>query len=136
MGPWGHDYNSFGCSSRARGQKSVRHARVPRKTRGESYWHYVKLRVINPTLPEYRYTWHAASGEYPNQYERDNILEIAQDPNGDSGEPAVIELPNGQIYCVYHTAAEAQKDIPRPGTDETWRNPYIMGCYIHRGDLP
>ncbi len=70
------------------------------------------------------------SGRYPNQYERDHILEIAYDPMADPGEPHTIELPDGRIYCVYHTAAAAEK-----GTN-TYANPYIMGCYIHQSDLP
>ena len=82
---------------------------MPQETKGESYWQYVRLRVTNPTLPEYQYNWHASSGHYPNQYERDHILEIAYDPMGDPGEPHTIEFPDGGIYCVYHTAAESEK---------------------------
>ena len=125
-----HDFNCFGTSPHIPGQIHLRSPVVPQKTKGESYWQYVRLRVTNPTLPEYHYNWHASSGRYPNQYERDHILEIAYDPMADPGEPHTIELPDGRIYCVYHTAAAAEK-----GTN-TYANPYIMGCYIHQSDLP
>jgi len=124
-----HDFNCFGTSPHIPGQTHLRAPVVPQQTRGESYWKYVKLRVTNPTLPEYQYEWHAKSGQYPNQYERDKILEIAYDPNGDPGEPHTIEFPDGTIYCVYHTAAEAERG------EGVFRNPYIMGCTIHPSDL-
>ena len=129
FGAGGHDYNCFGTSPHIPGQASVRHAVVPQKTKGESCWQSVSLRVTNPTLSEYEYNWQASSGQYPNQYERDNLLEIAYDPKGDVGEPHSVELPDGRIYCVYHTAAKSEK-----GRVES-RNPYIMGCYIHLSDL-
>ena len=124
-----HDLNCFGTSPHIPGQFHLRSPVVPQKTRGESYWQFVKLRVTNPTLPEYQYSWQASSGRYPNQYERDHILEIAYDPRGDPGEPHTIELPDGRIYCVYHTAATLEK-----GRNPS-HNPYIMGCYIHLCDL-
>ena len=124
-----HDLNCFGTSPHIPGQIHLRSPVVPQKTRGESYWQYVKLRVTNPTLSEYHYSWHASSGRYPNQYEGDNILEIAYDPMADPGEPHTIELPDGRIYCVYHTAAESEKG------EDGFSNPYIMGCHINLGDL-
>ena len=125
-----HDFNCFGTSTHIPGQTHLRAPVVPQKTKGESYWQYVKLRVTNPTLPDYQFDWHVSSGQYPNQYERDYIFEIAYDPNGDPGEPHTMELPDGRIYCVYHTAAKSERG------EEVFRNPYIMGCTIHPSDLP
>ena len=124
-----HDLNCFGTSPHIPGQIHLRSPVVPQETKGESYWQYVRLRVTNPTIQEYHYGWHASSGCYPNQYERDHLLEIAYDPMGDPGEPHTIELPDGRIYCVYHTAAGSGK-----GTGIS-PNPYIMGCFIHPEDL-
>ena len=114
------------------GMHSVRNAYAPRANPGESYWHSVSLTVRNPTLPDYRYRWNAASGTHPNQYERDHLLEVVRDPGGDSGEPGCVELPDGRIFCVYQTAS----DVPRPYPPPYKPQPYIRGSYVHPGDFP
>ena len=48
---------------------------------------------------------------------------------GDPGEPHTIELPDGRIYCIYHTAENSKK------RKDGFGNPYIMGCMIEPGDL-
>ena len=131
-GPAGHDINSFGATSHIPGMHSVRNAYAPRANPGESYWHSVSLTVRNPTLPDYRFRWNAASGTYPNQYERDHLLEVVRDPGGDSGEPGCVELPDGRIFCVYQTAS----DVPRPYPPPYKPPPYIRGSYVHPDDFP
>jgi len=79
---------------------------------GRSHWKRVSYRVENPTLENHEWEWSSASGEWPDQYQRDRIIQIhpnppnqPHDPNHspDHGYPSWLVLEDGRILFLDYT---------------------------------
>jgi len=93
--------------------------------KGESVWQRVKITVENPDAPNDTWSWDAANGVYPDQYQRDRMVEVKFQPlpNGQGG-PSWVQFPDGEILVV-HNGAMAE-DAPKP---------FLMGCYLKPSDF-
>lgn len=75
---------------------------------GESRWRRVHYAVQNPTQPAFSWRWSSAENEYPDQYQRDRMIQIHpndpdQRPNPDHGYSSWLPLPDGRIVFVDYT---------------------------------
>jgi hypothetical protein len=75
---------------------------------GTSYWRTVRYEVKNPNLPPYSWEWMASSGEWPDQYQRDRMIQIHansadQKPGPDHGYSSWLTLEDGRIILVDYT---------------------------------
>ena len=96
---------------------------------GRSYWRRVSYRLRNPALADFDWSWDAASGQYPDQYQRERMIQLhgnhpAQQPWPDHGYSSWIQREDGSIYLVdYSNAGDA------PDTA------HLVGMEIAPGDL-
>ncbi len=77
---------------------------------GRSFWRRVTFRLRNPNLDDFKWEWSADSGAYPDQYQRERMIQIhanhpAQEPWPDHGYSSWIQRKNGSIYLVDYTNA-------------------------------
>ena len=77
---------------------------------GRSYWRRVSYRLGNPNLDNFKWEWSAGSGAYPDQYQRERMIQIhanhpAQKPWPDHGYSSWIQREDGSIYLVDYTNA-------------------------------
>ena len=91
---------------------------------GESYWKSLKITVDNQSTMDLSWSWDAASGTYPDQYQRDHVVEVDWDPQADFGGSDWVQFPDGEIFVAYFTAEETHH-----------QRPYIKGCYLKPGDF-
>ena len=75
---------------------------------GRSYWRRVSYRLRNPTVHSWEWQWRAADGTWPNQYERERLIQLHgnhpdQQPNPDNGYSSWIERAGGSIFFVDYT---------------------------------
>lgn len=98
-------------------------------TSGCSYWKRISYHLDNPTLPDFDYEWTADSGEFPDQFQRDHMIQIhanhpSQQPWPDHGYSSWIQRPDGVVYLVDYTNAG---DVPDTS--------HLVGVYIEPEDL-
>ncbi|MCY3865528.1 MAG: hypothetical protein OXG68_08810 [Chloroflexi bacterium] len=96
---------------------------------GRSYWRRVSYRLGNPSLADFSWEWNAASGKFPDQYQRDRMIQIyanhpAQKPWPDHGYSSWIEREDGSIYLVDYTNVGDVADTAR-----------LVGVNIEPADL-
>ncbi len=77
---------------------------------GRSYWRRVLYRLGNPNLDDFKWEWSAESSAYPDQYQRERMIQIhanhpAQKPWPDHGYSSWIQREDGSIYLVDYTNA-------------------------------
>ena len=77
---------------------------------GRSFWRRVSYRLGNLSLDDFSWTWSADSSEYPDQYQRDRMIQIhANHPNQkpwpDHGYSSWLQRADGSIYLVDYTNA-------------------------------
>ena len=125
---YGVDTTHFGTSYRGfrhpfDSQDHFRRRKVVGK--GESVWRRVGIVVENPDAANDTWNWDAADGTYPDQYQRDRMVEVKFQPlpNGQGG-PSWVQFPDGEILVV-HNGAMAE-DAPKP---------FLMGCYLKPSDF-
>jgi hypothetical protein len=75
---------------------------------GKSFWQRVSYRVKNPTQPEFAWQWQASSGQWPDQYQRDRLIQIQPNPPApkhfpDHGYSSWLTLKDGRILFVDYT---------------------------------
>jgi hypothetical protein len=75
---------------------------------GASRWKSVFYSVKNPNHPDFNWAWKAASGRWPDQYQRDRMIQIHanhpdQKPNPDHGYSSWVVLDDGRIMFVDYT---------------------------------
>jgi len=75
---------------------------------GRSYWTSVHYEVGNPTIEDWQWQWEAASGEWPDQYQRDRLIQVhgnefTADHGPDHGYSSWLMLPDGRIILVDYT---------------------------------
>ena len=133
--PWGTDRAAFGTTFRAFSHMDYdkwkgstwrwdNFERAAQVGRGESHWRSVSVNVENRNLPDVTWSWDATSGAYPDQYQRDFIVEVHHDPHADYGGSAWVQFPDGEILVAYYTAEETRH-----------QRPYLMGCYLKPSDF-
>ncbi len=76
--------------------------------RGRSIWKSVTYEIRNRTLPDWSWAWEAASGQWPDQYQRDRLIqihanELTEDHRPDNGYSSWLVLPDGRIILVDYT---------------------------------
>lgn len=96
---------------------------------GRSYWRRVSYRLGNPSLADFSWEWNAEFGKFPDQYQRERMIQIhanhpAQKPWPDHGYSSWIEREDGSIYLVDYTNAGDVADTAR-----------LVGVYIEPADL-
>ena len=75
---------------------------------GLSRWKNVSYSLKNPNLSDYSWSWDASSGDWPDQYQRDRMIQIHanhpdQKPNLDHGYSSWVILDDGRIMFVDYT---------------------------------
>jgi hypothetical protein len=75
---------------------------------GSSTWTSVSFSSKNRILEDWSWNWSAASGDYPDQYQRDRLVQIHgnhpdQKPRPDHGYSSWLTLPDGRIILVDYT---------------------------------
>ena len=75
---------------------------------GRSYWRRVSYRLGNPNLDDFSWAWSATSRTYPDQYQRDRMIQVhgnhpEQKPWPDHGYSSWIQREDGSIYLVDYT---------------------------------
>jgi hypothetical protein len=96
---------------------------------GKSYWRQMNYRVTNISQPDYHWQWTAENGEYPNQYERDRLIQIhanhpEQQPRPDHGYSSWIQQEDGTVFLVDYTNCG---DVPEKS--------HLVGVYLTLEDI-
>ncbi|MBZ0297374.1 MAG: glycoside hydrolase [Anaerolineae bacterium] len=96
---------------------------------GKSFWRSVSYRLGNPTLDDFEWSWTASSGQWPNQYQLDRMIQIhgnhaEQKPWPDHGYSSWIQREDGRVFLVDYTNCG---DIPDTS--------HLVGVYLEPEDL-
>ena len=96
---------------------------------GLSRWKSVSYTLMNPTLRDFSWSWEAASGQWPDQYQRDRLIQIHanhpdQKPTPDHGYSSWVILEDGRILLVDYTNCGDP-----PGKS------HVVGVYLETEDL-
>ena len=96
---------------------------------GVSFWKRVRYQVKNPTQPAFSFAWSANSGKWPDQYQRDRLIQIHenhpdQKPSPDHGYSSWVFLNDGRIFLVDYTNLGDD-----PGKS------HLVGAYIDPEDI-
>ena len=96
---------------------------------GRSFWQRVSYRVFNPTEPQFTWQWQGSSGRWPDQYQRDRLIQIHANPvapkrNPDHGYTSWLTLNDGRILLVDYTN---YGDAPGKS--------HLVGVYLTPDDL-
>jgi hypothetical protein len=132
---WGQDRSAFGTTFRSWDHLDMKKwagsvwrwdnfDRANQVGKGESYWKSYSISIENKTTRNLAWSWDADSGEYPDQYQRNHIVEVDWDPQADYGGSSWVQFPDGEILVVYYTAEETQH-----------QRPYIKGCFMKPSDF-
>jgi hypothetical protein len=96
---------------------------------GRSFWQRVSYRVYNPTEPQFNWQWQAGSGRWPDQYQRDRLIQLHANPftpqhSPDHGYSSWLTLGDGRILLVDYTN---YGDAPNKS--------HLVGLYLTPDDL-
>jgi hypothetical protein len=96
---------------------------------GQSWWKSVRYEACNPTIGDGHWEWDAASGQWPDQYQRERLIqihanELTEDHSPDHGYSSWLPLPDGRIIFVDYTN---YGDKPSKS--------HLVGVYFDAGDL-
>ena len=96
---------------------------------GRSYWRSLRYRLGNPTLADHEWHWDAAAGAWPDQYQRERLIQVhanhpAQQPMPDHGYSSWIQRDDGRIFLVDYTNCG---DVPNTS--------HLVGVYLEPEDL-
>jgi len=72
--------------------------------KGKSVWQRVKIFIENPGASNDSWSWDAADGTYPNQYQRDRMVEVKFQPlpNGQEIDPTVLPSVKDGVSWLTH----------------------------------
>ena len=75
---------------------------------GTSWWRRVRYETRNPRLTDWRWQWEAASGRWPDQYQRERLTQVHgnhpdQQPGPDHGYSSWLQQEDGTIVFVDYT---------------------------------
>jgi hypothetical protein len=76
--------------------------------RGRSFWRRFEYEVHNRTLEDSRWAWRAQDAKWPDQYQRQRMVQIhgnkiSEDHQPDHGYSSWLVLPDGRIILVDYT---------------------------------
>ena len=96
---------------------------------GRSFWKSFKYEARNPSIGDCRWEWHAAAGQWPDQYQRDRLIqihanELTESHSPDHGYSSWLPLPDGRIIFVDYTN---YGDKPSKS--------HLVGVYLEAEDL-
>ena len=96
---------------------------------GRSHWKRVSYAVANPTHADYSWSWSAADGTWPDDYQRRRLIQIHanhpdQKPGPDHGYSSWLPLADGRIFLVDYTNCG---DVPNTS--------HLVGVYLDPEDL-
>lgn len=94
---------------------------------GTSYWRRIDYSHSNRTHEDYTWSWRADSGEWPDQYQRDRMIEIHTNNEHempDHGYSSWLVLPDGRIVFVDYT-----------NRGEALGKSHLVGCHITMDDI-
>jgi len=99
---------------------------------GYSIWRNFTLTMDDPHTGRYTSSWSADSGEFPDQYQLDHMIEIEASVAGaDQGYSAWVELDDGTILVAAYTD---------DGAPTLWGSnmgiSWMRGTFLEPGDLP
>ena len=99
---------------------------------GYSIWRSFTLTMDDPHTGRYTSSWSAASGEFPDQYQLDHMIEVEASVAGaDQGYSAWVELDDGKIFVAAYTD---------DGAPALWGSnmgiSWMRGTFLESGDLP
>ncbi len=125
---YGVDTTHFGTSYRALRHPFESQDHFRRRAvvgAGESLWQRVEIVVENPDAPNDMWRWDAADGVYPDQYQRDRMVEVKWQPlpNGQGG-PSWVQFPDGEILVVHNGCMAEDAAVP-----------FLMGCFLRLSDF-
>jgi hypothetical protein len=101
---------------------------------GYSIWKRFEARLEDPRTGLRTVSWNAASGEFPDQYQLDRMLEIDGTISGrDQGYSGWIQLEDGRVLVLNYTDDTARTNCAE---DPGFGVPWIRGTYVLPGDLP
>jgi len=98
---------------------------------GEAHWRSVRMVIRNPIHPIHDFSWDARSGQLPNQYEEDRMIDIENNYGGlggfyFTGQVAWVQFPDGEIFLV-----SGRQYLDTMGR----RNSWLRGCTLHEEDF-
>ena len=98
----------------------------PRDGTGTSCWQTVSYLTRNQTEPEHCWVWDARSGQYPDQYELDRLLELHPNTHErpDNGYSSWLPLAGGEILVLDYT-----------NQDDPLGQSHIVGCRLRAEDF-
>ncbi len=75
---------------------------------GRSMWKSFGYEIHNRSLPDWSWSWDARGGQWPDQYQRDRMIqihgnELTEDHYPDHGYSSWLTLPDGRIMLVDYT---------------------------------
>ena len=76
---------------------------------GSSHWQSISYRCTNRTQPNYSWSWRAADGCFPNDYQIRRLVQLHGNPPGvdqviDLGYSSWEVLPGGDVIFVDYTS--------------------------------
>jgi hypothetical protein len=97
---------------------------------GTSWWQSVRYRHVNRTQPDWSFAWTAASGTFPNHYQRQRHVLLHGNPPGqdqivDCGYSSWVLMPDGTVQFVDYSS---QGDAPGKS--------HIVGLRFHPSEIP
>ena len=108
---------------------------IPPEVTGYSIWRRFELVLEDPDTTRYESSWSAASGEFPDQYQLDHIIEVGAAPlSRDQGYSGWVEFDDGRIFVVNYTDDGAPTESGKYGGrfGQSW----IRGTFVLPADLP
>ncbi|MBL9206793.1 MAG: exo-alpha-sialidase [Opitutaceae bacterium] len=98
--------------------------------RGRSSWERVTYRVFNPRQPLFTWHWTAKSQLWPDQYQRDRLVQVHANPilpqhRPDHGYTSWLTLNDGRILLVDYTNRGDAKD-----------KSHLVGVYFKPEEIP
>lgn len=96
---------------------------------GEAHWRSVSLTISNPRHARHEYEWRASSGQVPNQYEEDRMIEIENNYGGSIyfvGQVSWVQFPDGEIFLV-----TGRQYLRAGGKRSSW----LRGCMLREEDF-
>jgi len=94
---------------------------------GYSVWKGFKAKLWNPEISTRTINWLAQKGEFPDQYQLDNIIEIEASITGtDQGYSGWVQLEDGNVFIANYTDDTSAACI---------QNPYRLGVPWIRGSF-
>ena len=129
----GRHLTSFGNEPRSR-RTNIYPDQIPPEVTGYSIWKGFRLIQDDPVTGRKEMAWSAQSGEFPDQYQLDHMIEVhASAVSHDQGYCGWIEMGDGRILVVDYTDDTAPPIRPGAGP---FGVAWIRGTFLDFSDLP